>query len=115
VRWTLENKYDTTYVGLDGNDDGATLSVWYIFSSLGLYPQAGSDIYQIGAPLFKEAEIKMGKGILKIETENYSFENKYVKKIWLNGELLKRRWIKHEEIVNGGILLFEMTKVPIIP
>ena len=109
VRWILDNKYGTSYKGLDGNDDGATLSSWYIFSSMGFYPMAGSDIYQLGAPLFKEAEINMNGEILKIETMNFSPENIFVKNVWLNGILLDRRWIKHSEIAEGGVLRFEMS------
>jgi len=112
VRWILDNKYDTTYKGVDGNDDGATLSSWYIFSSLGFYPIAGSDIYQIGAPLFRSAEVKMGENSLLIETTNYAPENQYVQRIWLNDSILHRNWIRHAEIANGGVLRFEMTASP---
>ncbi|MCK5136459.1 MAG: GH92 family glycosyl hydrolase [Bacteroidales bacterium] len=112
VRWILDNKYDTSYKGLDGNDDGATLSAWYIFSSLGFYPIAGSDVYQIGAPLFREAEVKIGESILLIKADNYATENRYVQKIWLNDIILNRHWIRHSEIANGGVLRFEMTATP---
>jgi predicted alpha-1,2-mannosidase len=110
VRWALENKYDTTYVGLDGNDDGATLSSWYIFSSLGLYPQAGSDIYQIGSPLFKEAIIKTANGKLTIKAKGLTKENIYVEKMMLNGSLINRRWLKHAEINGDTELYFTMGK-----
>jgi len=112
VRWILDNKYDTGYKGVDGNDDGATLSSWYIFSSLGFYPIAGSDIYQIGAPLFRRAEVKMGENSLLIETTNFAPENQYVQKIWLNDSILHRNWIRHAEIANGGVLRFEMSATP---
>jgi len=112
VRWILENKYDTSYKGVDGNDDGATLSSWYIFSSLGFYPIAGSDIYQIGAPLFRRAEVKMGENSLLIEAANYAPENQYVQNIWLNDSILHRNWIRHAEIANGGVLRYEMTVAP---
>jgi len=112
VRWILDNKYSTSYEGLDGNDDGGTLSSWYIFSSMGFYPIAGSDIYQLGAPLFKEIELNMNGKKLKIKAKNYAPENFYVKNVWLNGTLLKRTWIKHSEIEGGGLLEFEMTSNP---
>ncbi|MBA7564567.1 hypothetical protein ES708_06230 [subsurface metagenome] len=112
VRWILDNKYDTSYKGLDGNDDGATLSSWYIFSSMGFYPIAGSDIYQLGTPLFEEVEVDMNGKKLKIEAENYSPENFYVKKVWLNDILLNRSWIRHSEIAEGGVLRFEMSATP---
>lgn len=106
VRWILKNKYENDYVGIDGNDDAGTLSAWYIFSSLGIYPIAGTDIYQLGIPLFESAEINMGDHILKIITKNYSEKNTFVKEVYLNDKLLDRHWIKYAEIANGGTLKF---------
>ena len=113
VRWILENKYDTGPRGIDGNDDGATLSSWYIFSALGFYPIAGSDIYQIGAPLFRKAEVTMGEHRLLIEAENHAPGNRYVRGVWLNDTLLHRSWISHAEIARGGVLRFEMAGAPV--
>jgi predicted alpha-1,2-mannosidase len=112
VRWILENKYDTTHKGVDGNDDGATLSAWYIFSSMGFYPVAGSDLYQLGAPLFRKAEVSIGGNKLEIIADNHSPENRYVRKIWLNDAILDRNWIRHSEIARGGVLRFEMAASP---
>lgn len=112
VRWILDNKYGDEYDGIDGDDDSGTLSSWYVFSSLGFYPVAGSDVYQIGAPLFKRVEINMGENQLVIVADNYSPDNKYVNRVWLNGKFLNRTWFKHSEIVNGGELRFEMSSKP---
>jgi predicted alpha-1,2-mannosidase len=113
VRWILETKHGDNFIGLDGNDDGGTLSAWYIFSSLGFYPVAGTDIYQLGAPLFKHAEIKMGDKILQIIADNYAPDHIYANRVWLNEKLLDRWWIKHDEIAEGGMLRFEMSDKPI--
>lgn len=113
VRWVLENKYGAGYDGLDGDDDAGTLSAWYVFSSLGLYPVAGSDVYQIGAPLFEKATIQLGENQLQLQTKNFSPENIYVQKVWLNGVLLNRWLLKHDEIANGGTLLFGMSDDPL--
>lgn len=112
VRWILDNKYGTDPGGLDGNDDGATLSAWYILSAMGFYPMAGSDRYELGAPLFEQAEMNMGNHKLEVIAENFSPENLYVRKVWLNGRLLDRTWIRHGEIANGGVLKFEMSDKP---
>lgn len=112
VRWILKNKYENNYVGIDGNDDAGTLSAWYIFSSLGFYPIAGTDIYQLGSPLFKSAKINLGEQALKIVADNYSPSNIYVKEVFLNGKLLDRRWVKHSEIMQGGTLRFVMSDQP---
>jgi predicted alpha-1,2-mannosidase len=101
VRWVLEHKYGTGYDGLDGNDDGGTLSAWYIFSSLGFYPMTGTDIYQLGTPLFRKVEVNMDGKILRIEAENYTPENFYVGRVRLNDVVLDRTWIRYSEIARG--------------
>lgn len=112
VRWILDNKYKSQFDGIDGDDDAGTLSAWYIFSALGFYPVAGSDIYQIGAPLFRKAEVKTGNNTLTVIADNYAPQNKYVRKVWLNDILLDRLWLRHTELINGGTLRFEMSDKP---
>ncbi|MCP4643071.1 MAG: glycoside hydrolase family 92 protein [bacterium] len=112
VRWLLDTRYDDSYVGLDGNDDAATLSVWYVFSALGFYPLAGSDMYWLGAPLFERAEVKLGEGTLEIVADNFAPDHLYVRSVSLNGTPLERTWIRHDEIARGGVLRFEMSKEP---
>ena len=112
VRWVLDNKYSNRYDGLDGNDDGGTLSAWYVFSALGFYPVAGTDVYQLGAPLFETASVRLDSATLHINTVNYGPENIYVKNVWLNNIIQDRTWISHDEIKDGGILKFEMSSEP---
>ena len=40
--------------------------------------------------------------------EDISEENKYVESITLNGEPYTKNYITHEDIVNGGTLVFKM-------
>lgn len=109
VRKMLEEKYDTSYVGLDGNDDCGTLSAWYVFSAMGLYPIAGTTKYWIGAPLFERAALKLdATTTLTIIAENNPTENPYVKEVFLNDVPLDRTWLDHHEIADGGILRFVM-------
>jgi predicted alpha-1,2-mannosidase len=112
VRWILNTKYADDYVGLDGNDDGGTLSSWYVFSALGFYPVAGTTKYWIGAPLFDKAEVRIGGKLLTVIAENNTPENMYVQKVWLNDILLERTWFTHDEIAQGGTLRFEMGPTP---
>jgi predicted alpha-1,2-mannosidase len=112
VRWIMDNKYGDGYDGLDGDDDAGTLSAWYVFSAMGFYPVAGSDIYQAGTPLFEKTEVRIGDNLLTIIADNYSPENIYINSIWLNGKLLDRFWFRHQEIARGGTLRFEMSKLP---
>jgi predicted alpha-1,2-mannosidase len=112
VRWAIDTKYGDDYVGLDGNDDGGTLSAWYVWSALGLYPIAGTPRYELGAPLFEEAEVRIGKATLKIVAANHGPENMHVRAVALNDMPLDRTWIGHDEIGEGGVLEFEMSATP---
>ncbi len=113
VRWTLKNRFSTDINGLDGNDDGGTVSAWYVFSSLGFYPLAGTDKYWIGSPNIDSAEIALSNGkILKITANNQSEKNIYVNNITLNGEKLDGCYVTHSQLMNGGELVFTMGKTP---
>jgi predicted alpha-1,2-mannosidase len=60
VRRALLTLYDTAPDGYPGNDDLGTLSSWYVFGALGLYPEVpGVDVLAIGSPLFGRAEIRL--------------------------------------------------------
>ncbi|MBI2827536.1 MAG: glycoside hydrolase family 92 protein [Planctomycetia bacterium] len=112
VRWILDKKYGDKENGLDGNDDGGTLSAWYVLSSLGLYPTAGSDRYQLASPLWQRAEIMLGGHRLTVVADNYAPAHPYVQKVRLNDRVLDRTWVKHGEIAQGGALRFEMGSEP---
>jgi len=112
VRWILEHKYADGPDGLDGNDDGGTLSAWYVFSSLGFYPVVGTDRYELGSPLWKRVVMKIGDRNLEIIADNHAPDHVYVDRVELNGRSLDRWWIAHHEIADGGILRFVMSDRP---
>jgi predicted alpha-1,2-mannosidase len=115
VRMIMNTMYSSSVNGLCGNDDAGQMSAWYIFSSLGFYPVTpGSSDYAIGSPLIKEAVLHLENGnTLKIKTVNQGKKNVYVNKITLNGNSLIGYKLKHEDIVNGGVIVFEMSNTPI--
>ena len=113
MHWIAEELYSTQPDGIAGNDDCGTLSAWYVFSSLGFYPLAGSDTYWIGSPIFPYAELDMGDGAtLIVEAPEASEENIYVQSVTLNGEALDLPWFTHADIAQGGRLVFEMGPQP---
>jgi predicted alpha-1,2-mannosidase len=60
VRRALRSLYDTSPDGYPGNDDLGTLSAWYVFGALGLYPEVpGVGMLAVGSPLFGKAVIAM--------------------------------------------------------
>jgi predicted alpha-1,2-mannosidase len=111
VRLIMETMYRDKPDGLCGNDDAGQMSAWYIFSALGFYPVCpGSDQYAIGSPLVRSAtlELKNGK-TLEIEAVNQSPVNVHIKKVLVNGKEIKRNYLTHSEIVNGGRITFVLS------
>ncbi len=110
----LNQFYSDKPDGLCGNEDCGQMSAWYIFSALGFYPVTpGSPEYIIGTPLVRDAKLSLENGnIFRILAANRTAENIYVKKVSLNGKLLNRRFITHQEIMEGGILEFDMGSEP---
>lgn len=114
VRQILNELYRTGPGGLCGNEDMGSLSSWYVLSALGFYPVTpGSPAYVFGSPLFGEAAINVGNGkMFTVLAENNSRENQYIQSAKLNGKPITRTWILHQEIMNGGVLEFQMGPQP---
>jgi predicted alpha-1,2-mannosidase len=113
VREVLTTLYHDQPDGLSGNEDVGQMSAWYILSSLGMYevePAGGR--YWFGSPLFDRAEIKVPGGTFTVTAENNSAENKYIQRVWLDGQLYTKPWIAHADVVRGGELRFEMGAEP---
>jgi predicted alpha-1,2-mannosidase len=111
VRMIMDTMYGPTVDGLCGNDDAGQMSAWYIFSSLGFYPVTpGSPDYALGSPLVKAAKIHLDNGkTLTIIANNQSKDNVYVQSVSVNGKLLEGNLLSHQDIMNGGELVFEMS------
>jgi predicted alpha-1,2-mannosidase len=115
VRMILKKMYRPTADGLGGNDDCGQMSAWFLFSSMGFYPMApGSLNYELGSPAVVDAQINLENGkTFRVSTKNQSDKNVYVAKVTLNGKVLDRRHITHNEITSGGELQFTMAGKPV--
>ncbi|WP_438972904.1 GH92 family glycosyl hydrolase [Polaribacter sp.] len=114
IHQILTKLYTNAPNGISGNEDCGQMSAWYIFSSLGFYPVTpGSNQYIIGTPLFEKATINLENlNQFTIIANNLSNTNIYIKSAYLNGLKLDRTYITHKEILDGGVLTFEMTDSP---
>lgn len=115
VRQIMDELYTTDPDGLCGNEDCGQMSAWYLFSALGFYPVNPADgRYVLGSPQVEEAIMEFPGGKqFKIVANNQTPENVYVHQVTLNGEVLDRNYLMHEEIVAGGTLVFEMSNYPV--
>jgi putative alpha-1,2-mannosidase len=99
--------------GLPGNDDAGTLSAWYVWSAIGLYPNAGQPYYFIGSPVFTSTRIALGNGrTFTINAPDSSAQNIYVEAATLDGVALDRAFITSGELERGGTLTLQMGASP---
>jgi predicted alpha-1,2-mannosidase len=113
VRQLLKQYYHPGRAGLPGNDDAGTISAWFVWSALGLYPDAGQPYYFIGSPIFRRSILHLeGNRQFVIEAPDTSDANLYVQAVELNGVPLSRAWLTHAEILSGGILTLHMGSRP---
>jgi predicted alpha-1,2-mannosidase len=118
VRALMDRYYKPTPDGIPGNDDGGTLSAWYLFSALGFYPVCpGSNTYQVGSPLFQQVDVHLNKmvyagGLLTIKTINNSAKNLYVQSLLVDGIEYKKRFFDHTSMVYGKNIVFQMGTEP---
>jgi predicted alpha-1,2-mannosidase len=101
---------------MDG--DYGCMSAWYALSAMGLYQICpGNPVYQLTSPIFEKISIKLDENIYKgkrfvIKANGLSKQNYYIQSATLNGEILNRCWLSHNEITAGGELIFEMGSKP---
>lgn len=114
IKEILETQYKNAPNGHCGNEDCGQMSSWFLFSSLGFYPvNPAQGIYSLGFPIFDKATINLEDGtVFSIEVKNNSSDFKYVESCILNGKKLDRNYITHNEITQGGTLVFVKSKEP---
>lgn len=109
VREVLSTLYFDGEAGLSGNEDVGQMSAWYVMSALGFYEvEPASARYWFGSPIISEATLQLKGGQMHIVVENNSDENRYIQRIWLNGEEYRQPWISHKDLTAGGELRIEM-------
>lgn len=113
VRQIIAASYHAGPRGLPGNDDSGAMSSWYAFGQMGIFPNAGQDVYLIGSPAYPQTTLHLAGGKdFVIEARNLSADNIYVTAATLNGKPLDRAWLRHREIAGGGRLVLTMASAP---
>lgn len=103
-----------TLEGPPGNDDSGAMGSWYIFSSVGFFPNAGQDLYYLTSPHYEHTVIHLGNGKqIEIYAKNLSEENKYIQSVKINGQRHYSTMFTHELIENGAVFEFEMGAEPV--
>lgn len=63
--------------------------------------------YVFGTPLFDRATVQLGNGkTLLVVAKRSSPGDKYIQAIEFNGKPYSKAWFRHEDVVNGAIIVF---------
>jgi predicted alpha-1,2-mannosidase len=103
--------YSTAPAGYPGNDDLGTLSSWYVFAALGLYPEVpGVGLLAIGSPLFPRASVALAhRRRLVVSTAG---DGPYIRSLMLDGHTHRQPWAAWCSLANGGHLNFQLGRRP---
>ena len=114
IRQMLDTWFRDDLMGVPGDEDGGGMTSFVVFSSLGLYPVTpGEAVYTIGSPVFADARMRLSNGrTFRIVAKGASDDNKYIQRAKLNGETLDAPWIRHGQLMEGGVLELEMGPLP---
>jgi predicted alpha-1,2-mannosidase len=121
--------YSPAPAGYPGNDDLGTLSAWYVFGALGLYPEVpGVGLLAIGSPLFNHASVALahhrrltisaaaremrGRGKKKHAVTLSTSRAPYIAGLRLNGLRASQPWTTWCALSRGANLAFELSSRP---
>ncbi len=103
--------------GVTGNDDLGTMSAWYLFSALGLYPAVpGSGQLLLHTPRFADVELALGHGrTLHLKAPGADGRTlQYIQEVRFNGERRHAVWLDVDRLRRGGTLHVELgTHAPV--
>jgi predicted alpha-1,2-mannosidase len=95
VRRALTTLYADTPDGIPGNDDLGTMSAWYVWCAIGLYPQNPAARYlDVGTPLFSSVTLRSPNGsTIQIAAVKGALGGTYVQSLRVNGAPASHPWI----------------------
>jgi predicted alpha-1,2-mannosidase len=114
VRQVMDQLYTPAPDGYCGDEDNGQTSAWYVFSAMGFYPVCpGSGEYVLGTPLFDRISLHFENGkTFIIDAPRQNEEALYIGQARLNELEWTKNFIRHPDLINGGMLQLQMQERP---
>ena len=114
VREIQGQLYTDTPAGVAGNDDLGTMSAWYVWSALGMYPETpGTADLALGSPLFPYAQLRLADGnAITINAPQAAPGAPYVQNLRLNGSGWPHNYLPGSALSSGATLDYALGTAP---
>ncbi len=110
LRQAVKQLWHTGHGGIPGNDDLGAMSSWFVWTTLGLYPQVPSRAeLTVTGPLFPTATIRRAHGrSITINAPAAALDAPYVQSLRVNGKATTKTWLPESFVERGGRLDFAL-------
>ena len=105
--------FQPSFQAYPGDEDNGSLSSWYIWSVLGLYPTCpGKPVYDLGIPLFKHLRLYLPqeKKWLHIHSTAHTAQAHFLQDASLDGKRIDR--VSHQDLLKAEKLDFYLSWLP---
>jgi predicted alpha-1,2-mannosidase len=100
--------------GIPGDDDSGAMSAWFVFNSLGMYPEIpGVGGVTILSPMFPRAVLHLPSGRkITITAQNAAPNARYVQSMTVNGRPNSKLWVTVDQLRSGASIGYVMGTTP---
>jgi predicted alpha-1,2-mannosidase len=114
VRAAMNTLWSDRPHGIPGNDDLGSMSSWYVWSAMGMYPgYPGRAELLLGSPLFTNIVVRRANGkVLTIKAPQARTVAPYVQSLRVNGQTSTKSWLPESFVTNGGEIEFTLSATP---
>lgn len=104
----IPSQFNDTLNGIPGNDDSGAMGSFAVLTMMGIFPNAGQDVYFITPPFFESISIRNGQTGKTATIKNVNFDpsgkNVFIQSATLNGQPYTKNWLQHKFFLEGGTL-----------
>ncbi|KAF2743216.1 glycoside hydrolase family 92 protein [Sporormia fimetaria CBS 119925] len=110
ARSYIPAQFNDTLGGIPGNDDSGAMGSFVALTMMGIFPNAGQDVYFIIPPFFKEVSLWNAISGKTATIRNLNFDgggegkNIYIQSAKLDGKEYTKNWLQHRFFLEGGTL-----------
>jgi predicted alpha-1,2-mannosidase len=113
ARRVMNELFKNTPTGLPGNDDLGTMSSWYVWAALGLYPLIpGRAGFVLGSPLFPRVTLTLVGHRVSIVANGAGQEAPYVQQLLIDGLSNSAQWLPLSTLADANVLTYTLASTP---